>query len=320
LLNDRYEVIGFCCKGDAVFGKQGINFAIPINSAKLLLPYFAEHMLLSINNLGVVFSYANPATKQYLKCPEQGGCYICDVDPTKQAYAAGLRANDILYEIDGFAVDNFGELVSPFNGERIHCADYIAQIPIGVEITLSAYRDGNSLHCTLMRTIKNDDCDRDTISYKYPAYENIEFEIFGGLIIMPLTRNYINVCAEHKPGLKRYLTLLYNKGPRLVVANVIAGSQVSQSCNIRYADTINEVNGEEVRTLDDFRRALLKSTETGFVVLKTTDEGSLNTDNVMTVLPLYDSCKETVELSYVHRYPLSDTVKDLIEKIDSTLL
>ncbi len=311
LLNENYEVIGFCKSGDRANGNQGINFAVPINIAKLLLPHLAEHKLLVIDHFGIVVSYANAAMKQYLNCPEKGGCYICSAEPTKQAYEAGLRADDIFYAIDGFAIDNFGELISPFNGERIHFVDYIAQMPIGVEIKLSVYRNGNPLEFTLTRTLKDETCH--AISYKYPAYEDIDFEIFGGLIVMPLTINYIDACTQARRGLKRYLTCLYNEGPRLVVANIIAGSQISQ-CNISYADTINEVNGETVKTIDDFRKALLKSLETGFFILKTTDEQSLNTDNVTTVLHLNDSCRETIELSHVHNYALSAFMKQFVEQ------
>ncbi|HLC06909.1 MAG TPA: hypothetical protein VJJ26_01850 [Candidatus Babeliales bacterium] len=89
---------------------------------------------------------------------------------------------------------------------------------------------------------------------------------------------------------------------------------------MNWADTINEVNGEKVCTLEDFRKALQKSLETGIVVIKTTDEVSLSTDNVLNVLSLYDSCKETVQLSHTHRYQLSETVIELIKKVDSSLL
>jgi hypothetical protein len=140
------------------------------------------------------------------------------------------------------------------------------------------------------------------------------------MIIMPLTVNYINVCTKERPGLRRYLTNLYGNSPRLVVANVFSDSKISHMQSVRFGDTINEVNGEKVITLDDFRKALAKSIETGYVVIKTTDEITLDTDNVITVLSLYDSCRETVELSQVHQYSLSESVKQLVAQVDDSLL
>ncbi len=135
------------------------------------------------------------------------------------------------------------------------------------------------------------------------------------MIIMPLTVNYIKVCAKERPGLHRYLTNLYASNARLVVANVFSDSKICHMDTIRFGDTINEVNGELVYTLDDFRRALLKGAENGYVVMRTTDETTLDTDKVLTVLSAYDSCKETVELSYMHQYVLSETIKEFITKV-----
>jgi PDZ domain-containing secreted protein len=126
--------------------------------------------------------------------------------------------------------------------------------------------------------------------------------------------------CKDRGGLRRYLTNLYGNGSRLVVTNVFSDSKISHMQSIRYGDTINEVNGEKVRTLDDFRKALAKSVETGYVVIKTTDEITLDTDNVITVLELEDSCRETVELSYVHQYPLSQSTKELVAQVDDSLL
>jgi hypothetical protein len=55
--------------------------------------------------------------------------------------------------------------------------------------------------------------------------------------------------------------------------------------------------------------------DTGLIVIKTTDEIMLETDNVLTVLSLFDSCGETVDLSYVHQYPLSETTKKLLHRL-----
>ena len=78
--------------------------------------------------------------------------------------------------------------------------------------------------------------------------------------------------------------------------------------------TVKEVNGEPVKTLDDFRRAILKSLETGRVVIRAVDQVTAATDNVLVVLPLDDVLKETVELAEMYHYPLSDLVSKMCQE------
>lgn len=313
ILNKQGAVIGITAS--QMREAQNSNFAVPIDMFKSLLPALEEHRVLKINDNGIIWAFTNEETRKYFNCLENG-CLVCDVVKASPAALAGLKSNDIIYAVDRYPVDNYGEIEALCDDEKMRFDAYIGQQPVGAEVSLKIYRDGQPLDLIITITCE----DKDSITFRYPAYEKIEYEIFAGMIVMPLTENYIYACAKDRPGLQRYLTTLYNTGPRLVIANVFSNSKLFHLQTIRYADTINEVNGEQVNTLDDFRKALAKSINTGVVVIKTVDEMMLETDNVLTVLSLYDSCKETVELSYVHQYPLSEAVKQLIEQVDSSLL
>jgi serine protease Do len=294
---------------------QNTNFGIPINIFTSSLSALQTHQVLKISDNGIVWIPTNEEVRAYFNCPENG-CLVCDIIPLSPAELAGLKINDIIYKVNEYSVDNYGEIEALCDDEKMQFDSYINQQPVEAKISLGIYRDGKPLELILEISCDNED----GITFKYPAYEKIDYEIFGGMIIMPLTANYIYACTKHRPGLQRYLTLLYNTGPRLVVANVFSNSKLFHMDTIHLADTINEVNGELVKTLDDFRKALTKSVETGIVLIKTTDEMMLETNNVLTVLSLHDSCKETVELSYVHQYPLSETVRELIKHVDDSLL
>jgi S1-C subfamily serine protease len=136
---------------------------------------------------------------------------------------------------------------------------------------------------------------------------------------MPLTLNFVKDSYKERPSLQRYLTYLFDHGPRLVIANTIPESKVAQMRTVRWADTINEVNGEKVRTLADLRSALQKSKETGTIVLRTTDELLLNTANVLTVMSLQETCEETEYLSEIHTFPISETMQHLIDSFNEGL-
>jgi len=318
VFNKQGLVIGIANAG--MINAQNANFAIPINIFKTLSSDLYDHRLLKINNNGIIWTFSTEEIRNYFKCPEEGGCLVCDVVQSSPAAIAGVQAHDIIYAINEYAIDNYGEIKALCDDEKMSFDSYIHQQSVGADVILKIYRDGEPLELSLKITCKDNGVDNDSITLKFPAYEKIDYEMFAGMIIMPLTANYINVCSKDRPVLRRYLTNLYGNTPRLVVANVFSDSKISHMQSVRFGDTINEVNGEKVTTLDDFRKALAKSVETGYVVIKTTDEITLDTDNVVTVLSLYDSCRETVELSQVHQYSLSESVKQLVAQVDDSLL
>ncbi|HEX4068879.1 MAG TPA: trypsin-like peptidase domain-containing protein, partial [Candidatus Babeliales bacterium] len=308
VLNKQGMVIGIA--NSVMLNAQNSNFATPINIYKTLLPDLYEHRLLKINHNGIIWTFSTEESRRYFNCPEDGGCLVCDVVQLSPAAIAGVQANDIIYSVNEYTIDNYGEIKALYDDEKMYFDHYIQQQSVGTHIILKVYRNGQPLELSLKVA-----CDEnDSISLKFPVYEKIDYEMFAGMIIMPLTVNYINVCSKERPGLRRYLTNLYGNNSRLVVANVFSDSKVSHMQSVRFGDTLNEVNGEKVNTLDDFRKALTKSVETGYVIIKTTDEITLDTDNVITVLTLEDGFKETWELAHIHQYPLSQSTKELLRK------
>jgi len=306
ILNKEGQVVGIISSG--MREAQNSNFAIPIEMYQSLLPALLEHQVLTIQDQGIIWIPTSEEIRKYFNCPENG-CLVCDIIPSTPADKAGLQINDVIYTVNNYVLDNYGEIEALCNDEKMRFDAYIAQQPVGENVFLKIYRNGQPLNLTLTITCEK----KDAITFKYPAYENIEYEIFAGMIIMPLTANYIYACSKDRPSLQRYLTCLFNTGSRLVIANIFSNSKVFHMQTVRWGDTINEVNGEKVTTLEEFRKALLKSLDSGIVVMKTTDEMTLETDNILSVLSLYDSCKETVKLATIHQYPLSETIKQLVQ-------
>jgi S1-C subfamily serine protease len=315
VFNKKGMVVGVLSRGNKE--AQGTNFAVPINVLKSSLSDLYDHKLLKINSdFGMVWESTNQEIRSYFGNTDVHGCLVCDLDPCKKAYAAGLRIGDIISAVNGYSIDNYCEIIILPGSSKISFYEYIAMLPLGAEVNFRVWRKGVALDISVTIDLLDDN----NISTKYPSYEKIDYEVFAGMVIMPLTVNYIKACSKDKPGLARYLTNLHDNGPRLVIANLISGSNTEHIKTIRWADTINEVNGECVTTLDELRKALQKSLDTGYIVIKTTDETFLNTNDALTVLSLSDSCKETVELSHLHQYPLSQFVKELIRQVDDSLL
>ena len=309
LMDRQGNVIGITSSG--MKNAQNSNFAVPINTLKSLLPSLYQDTLVRIQSLGITWSYTTEEIRKYLNAADKEGCLVCEVDSDS---VSDLHVYDIIYQVNGHLVDNYGEIRILADGDPIQFDHYISQLPLGTSVIFGIYRNGQpvQINITLNKSKES------SIEKKYPAYETIDYEVFAGMIIMPLTVNYINIVAKHFPHspLQRYLVHSYAHEPRLVISEVIHDSKIAQSKTISRGDTINEVNGEKVCTLTDFRRALQKSKETGIVTIITTDEKNLSSTNILSVLSLSDCCAETVALSRVNGYQLSETVKQLMEKFN----
>ncbi|HVX01459.1 MAG TPA: hypothetical protein VHA52_13635, partial [Candidatus Babeliaceae bacterium] len=71
---------------------------------------------------------------------------------------------------------------------------------------------------------------------------------------------------------------------------------------------ISEVNGTTVKTLDELRQALKKSLQTSYLTIKTSE-------SVFGVFDIYGILEKEKALSKIYFYPISTTVKELIEKM-----
>ncbi len=95
LVNAQGQVIGLNTLGLASQGDQGLNFAIPINTAKA-----AAQTLMSKGNGAVV------STKAYLGVSVDGlnttkGAAVSTVQPGTPAEKAGVKAGDVITAVNG---------------------------------------------------------------------------------------------------------------------------------------------------------------------------------------------------------------------------
>jgi len=74
---------------------------------------------------------------------------------------------------------------------------------------------------------------------------------------------------------------------------------------------IKEVNGVEVKTLADLRRAY-KSGDKKNITIRTIDQFARATDNILVVLPYEKVMEQETQIAQLYRYPLSDTAKELL--------
>lgn len=307
LLNVYGEVIGINSAG--ITEAQNVGFIIPINNVKVVLPELYKKKLLHKPFLGVFPTNVTDDVTDYLGNPQPGGCYVAEVVKDSPLYNAGVRTGDMIYEINGHRLDIFGEMSVPWSEDKISIVDYVSRIELGQEIPLMIYRSGERLD--LM--ISFEQSDRLPVRMVYPGYENIDYEIFGGMVVMELTLNHIRELANYAPSLTRYGEMRNQSEPILVVTHIFSSSQLCRARTLSPGATLVEINECPVKTLDDFRQAIQQDVN-GYFVVRASDRVSNVTDNLLVVLPYDDVLKDELILAKQYRYPLSKTVKALLKE------
>lgn len=289
-------------------GAQNVGYIIPVNDVVIFLDQL--NTVSSLDNkpklihkpyLGVVFNNANDNLTKFLNNPLPGGLYVVEIYKNSPLDKAGLKAGDMIYKINDINVDIFGEMQAPWSkGEKISIIDYVARLKIGQLVNLEYYRKGQKLNTSFIFT----QSERPPIRRAYPGYEKIDYEALGGLVIMQLTLNHVVLLAQIAPELISYADIKKHMEPALIITHVMLNSPAHRSRCIAPGSIIAEVNGEKVKTLEDYNKAALKSIDTGYFTIKTTE-------NIFLVLTLEEILNSEKTLSETYLYPLSNTFNQI---------
>jgi serine protease Do len=307
LLNARGEVVGINSSG--ITEAQNVGYAIPVNDLKIVLPDLERVRILRKPYLGVLFNNANEDQTEYLGNPRPGGCYVTEVVTGSPLDKAGVQREDMIYEINGHRIDIYGELKLPFSEDKISIIDYVSRLPLGENINLVVYRKGERKDFS----IPFDMPERPAIHDVYLGFEDVDYEIIGGMVVMPLTLNHLPLLGSRAPGLAKYTEARYQSKPALVVTHIFPNSQLYRSRNLPVGSTINQVNDIEVHTLDDFRDAIKKGTHSKFITIRASDNVTRKSDNLLVVLRTEKVLEEEPRLARDFRYPLTQLTLSLLQ-------
>ncbi|MEO1591131.1 MAG: HhoA/HhoB/HtrA family serine endopeptidase [Cyanobacteria bacterium J06632_22] len=139
LLNARGEVIGV--NTAIIRGAQGLGFAIPINTAERIATELAETGTVQHPYLGIQMVTLSPAVKADINNNPNGnltvdaeeGVLIVRVGRNSPAAQSGLRAGDVIVEIDGTSVS-----------ESTRVQQIVASGRVGEPLEMQVLRDGGT--------------------------------------------------------------------------------------------------------------------------------------------------------------------------------
>jgi len=315
LLNLKGEAVGINTAGiDHASGRiiQNMNFIIPINRLKSLLPVMKTIKLIKKPFFGATSIFGTDDLTEYLGNPHPGGLYVADVIKGSLLFNAGIKAGDMIYEIDGHRLDIYGEITAPWGNDKVSVVDYVSRLKIGDAFNLVVYRKGNKISFDITIAQQKGE----GVVRLYPGYEDIAYEIFGGMIIEPLALNHMPILLKSAPGLYERFKDSNLCNPALVITRIFNSSELNRTRTLLPGFILKEINGIEVKTLDDFRAAVLQGQKDNLFVIKAINTVDNSTDNVLVVLPLDRAIAQEQYLAQIYGYPVSSLLDQLMATED----
>lgn len=290
-VNLQGEVVGinFAGIGEA----QNVGYVLPINELKSAIHDLHTNRLLRKPRLNCMLHSSCTALTQYLKNPERGGYYLAKVFKHSLAERIGLQEGDVLYEINGYLIDSFGDTVVPWREDRVSCISILNRLEVDEEVSLVLYRQGQRKELTF--SFKDENY-LPAIRVLYPGYEQIDYELFGGMVVMELSLNLVMILCEQAPLMAKYLYPENQDESVLVVTHVQPSSPVANLRGVLAAGSVlDKVNGCSVKNLAELRHELNNSLAHEFITFKTSSCG-------MAALSIADVLKNELKLAKAFRY------------------
>jgi len=297
-INTQGQVVGI--NTSMIQNAQNIGYIIQINDLKVFLKELQSEKLVRKPYLGILQSIATEDLTKSLGNPLPGGVYIVEVladSPLK----GQLQSGDMVYEINGTKVDLYGDMLVPWSEDKISTAEYVARLSLGQQVNFVAYRNGErkTFTCNFERKKLA------PIRHVFSGYEDVEYELCGGLVVMPLSLNHVPLLLNVASGLAKYVEDRNQTEPVLLVTHVMPNSP-AQRCRLQLAgSTLKSVNGKKVRTIAELREAIAQTQD----IMKVQ-----TTDNAMIALSKKDILDNELRLARAYGYVISPGVQELMRK------
>ncbi len=203
---------------------QGIGFAIPIDMAKDILNTLRTKGKVTRGWLGVSVQSITEDIAKNLNLESAEGALVSDVFKGDPAEKAGIKAGDVIIEIDGRFVKDTHELVK-----------IIGSISVGKDVNIKILRDGKNKTFTVTVTERPEEKD---LAEKEPDKSGQYF----GMTVQEIT-----------PDIAEHLGLPDETG--VIISQVESGGPADEA-GIQAGDIIRQVNRTRISSLEEYRSVM----------------------------------------------------------------
>jgi serine protease Do len=213
--------------------------------------------------LGVSITEVGADKAKELKLPAERGVLVTEVEADSPAAKAGLKVNDVITEFNGQRVEG-----------TVQFRRMVGETPEGRTVQLTVWRDGRAQTVSAQLASR-----RARIEGRLRVYTPREFEFtLPRIEIFGSRTPTIGISAEDLSGqLGEYFGAPGGEG--VLVRSVREGTPAARA-GLKAGDVITKVNGNRVRTLEEFRERLREKREQKTVALSIIRKGSEMSLNV----------------------------------------
>ncbi|MBW2436131.1 MAG: DegQ family serine endoprotease [Desulfobacterales bacterium] len=245
LINMNGEVVGI--NTAIIAGGQGIGFAIPIDLATGVIKQLKADGEVTRGWLGITIQDLKGDLAEYYGVKDKTGVLVASVIPGDPADEAGIKAHDIILEVNGEKVKTSRNLTAKS-----------AKLAVGDKASVTVLRDGKE------KTLSVKVGKRSLTLAATDAPQHKKETEYGFQV------------ADLTPEMARRFNMEENKG--VVVVGVNANSKADKA-GIQKGDLILEVNRQDVESVSEFKKLiqddegangidlLIKRIQAGYVVI-----------------------------------------------------
>lgn len=297
---------------------NNIGYATPISFYYIIEKELLENknQLIMRPHAGIHYQNSNSALLELNKCKCEGGILVKEIFKGSPISKCGIKKGDIICSVNGIQVDNYGLFDFQWFNEKMRLPDILKTIKKDEMIELEFWRGKKLLHRKFKFTLFNL-----PIQKKYPLFETneIDYEVFGGMIFMELTNNHLEVIldnidtdlSKHSEINKKYTNLLQYLSPenkresRVLITHIFPNSYVKNFDIIYDYDVVRTINNKNIRNLVDLRKYIKMTRKIGknqFITLDT----EINNSIVLSVDKLLE---EEKVFAQTYKYNISPLFK-----------
>jgi len=226
LLNASGEVVGINTAMN--WGANSIGFAVPVNTLREVLPQLRDKGKVSRGYLGIRIGNLDEEQAQAFGLDSPDGALVASVDPQTPAAQSGVEHGDIIVSVDGVKVKETRDLIN-----------YVSNKGPGATVTLDILREGKHLE----RKVK--------LGERPGAEQEAETQTekrSRGFAWMGLDYQELTPALRNGHGIPADVEGVF-------VADVAAASPLVDKL-VRPGDVITEVNGQAIKSVDQFEKAV----------------------------------------------------------------